>query len=83
MTRDMRLEKGLLKIGEVAREAQISVSTVRYYTEIGLLKVLVLTDSGYRLYKKDDALSVINIIKTVKDRNLSLSEIRSNFEITE
>ena len=44
MTKKMRMEIGLLKVGEIAREARMLTSTIRYYTEIGLLKVRELTD---------------------------------------
>ncbi len=38
----------------VARETGISVRTLHYYDEIGLLKPSTITESGYRLYGKDD-----------------------------
>ena len=52
MTRKMRIELGLLKVGAVAREAQVLSSTVRYYTEIGILKVKEMTDTGYMTGRK-------------------------------
>ena len=83
MTKEMRLERGLLKISEVAKETDLAISTIRYYTEIGLLKVLEHTDSGYRLYRKDDTISIINIIKEAKGRIPSLADIKRNYEVAE
>ncbi len=37
MTRKMRIDLGLLKIGELARESEVMRSTIRHYTVIGLL----------------------------------------------
>ena len=49
MTKKMRMEVGLLKVGEVAKEARVMASTIRYYTEIGLLKVRELAEVKERL----------------------------------
>ena len=77
MTKEDREIKGLLKIGELAREAEVPVSTIRYYTEIGLLKVLDFTESGYRLYRKSDTIEVLNMVKVVNEGKSTLNEIRT------
>ena len=83
MTKKMRVEKGLLKIGEVSREARVPVSMVRYYTEMGLLKATELTGSGYRLYDKDETLDIIKMIMVVKNRGPSLNEIATRLDFME
>jgi DNA-binding transcriptional MerR regulator len=40
-----------MKIGEVAREAGVSVDTVRFYERVGVLAEPARTDSGYRDYE--------------------------------
>ena len=77
MTRKMRMELGLLKVGEIAREAQIMVSTVRYYTEIGILKVKEMTDGGYRLYDREETLQRLNLVRQANEGYLSLSDIKA------
>ena len=77
MTKKMRLEVGLLKVGEIAREARVLASTIRYYTEIGLLKVRELTDGGYRLYDREETVERLRMVKTVNEGRLSLAEIRA------
>jgi DNA-binding transcriptional MerR regulator len=77
MTRKMRIELGLLKVGEVAREAQVLNSTVRYYTEIGLLKVREMTDGGYRLYDREETLQRLSLVRQANEGYLSLSEIKA------
>jgi len=77
MTRKMRIELGLLKVGEVAREAQVLNSTVRYYTEIGILKVREMTDGGYRLYDREETLQRLSLVRQANEGYLSLSEIKA------
>ena len=77
MTRKMRIELGLLKVGEIAREAQVLNSTVRYYTEIGILKVKEMTDGGYRLYDRGETLQRLNLVRQANEGYLSLSDIKA------
>ncbi len=76
MTKKMRMEIGLLKVGEIAREAEVLASTIRYYTEIGLLKVRELTDGGYRLYDREDTMERLRMVKAVNVGYLSLAEVK-------
>ena len=80
MTRIMRVANGLLKIGEMAREAGVLVSTIRYYTDVGLLRVVASTQGGYRLYDRRDTLERINTIKTINGRKWTLAEIKEELE---
>jgi DNA-binding transcriptional MerR regulator len=73
----MRMELGLLKVGEIAREAQVLNSTVRYYTEIGILKVKEMTDGGYRLYDREETLQRLNLVRQANEGYLSLSDIKA------
>ena len=77
MTREMRMELGLLKIGEIAREAKVLTSTIRYYTEVGLLKVKEMTEGGYRLYDREETIERLRMVKSVNEGHLSLTEIRT------
>ncbi len=75
MTKKMRMEIGLLKVGEIAREARVLTSTIRYYTEIGLLKVKEFTDGGYRLYDRADTIERLRMVKEVNEGHLSLEGV--------
>jgi len=77
MAREKR-DKNLLRIGEVAKVAGVPLSTVRYYTDIGLLKVASHTKGGYRLYDKEETLNIIRKIKPVVDRRRTLMQIRED-----
>ena len=42
-----------LSISETAKLSGVSVRTLHYYDEIGLLKPREISDSGYRYYDKE------------------------------
>ncbi|MDR3576701.1 MAG: MerR family transcriptional regulator [Anaerolineaceae bacterium] len=65
----------MFKIGEFSRISQVSVKTLRYYDEIGLLKPSQ-TDpfSSYRYYTADQ-MSRLNKILALKDLGLTLEQI--------
>jgi len=73
-----RARVGLLKIGEIAREAGVAPSLVRYYTDIGLLKVAGYTRGGYRLYDRDETLRIIRHVKPSVERRRTLKEIKES-----
>ncbi|CAC5343829.1 MULTISPECIES: heavy metal-responsive transcriptional regulator [Planktothrix] len=72
-----------LKIGDVAQQSGLSVKTVRYYEEIGLLAPTVeRSDSGYRLFEP----SVINrlgFVRRAQSLGLSLNEIRDILKVSD
>lgn len=61
-------------ISQVAKLTGISIRTLQYYDEIGLLKPITLTASGYRLYD-DDALQTLQQILFFKELGFQLKEI--------
>ncbi|WP_413163139.1 heavy metal-responsive transcriptional regulator [Capilliphycus salinus ALCB114379] len=70
-----------LKIGEIASLSGISVKTIRYYEEIGLLTPTVeRSPSGYRLFNPS-VLTRLSFVKRAQSLGLSLSEIREILEI--
>jgi len=73
-----KTEKTLLKIGEIARAAGVPLSTVRYYTDIGLLKVTTRTKGRYRLYDREESLGIIRKIKPVVERRRALMQIKED-----
>lgn len=65
----------MLKINEVARLTGITVRTLHYYDQIGLLKPAQLTESGYRLY--DDAdLAQLQQILFFRELDFPLKDIK-------
>ncbi len=64
-----------MKVGELARRTGISVRTLHYYDEIGLLSPSQHSEAGHRLY---GALDVVRLgqIRSLRQLGFSLEEIR-------
>ncbi len=76
-----KLPRGdLLKIGEMAKLAGVLPSTIRYYTEIGLVEPAGTTPGGQKLYDKEDTLSRIRMIKNIEKQRLPLQTIKKIIE---
>jgi DNA-binding transcriptional MerR regulator len=65
----------LLKAGELAKETGLLVSTIRYYTKIGLLTADAATPGNYNLYAKRKALKRLNAIEHLKKKRFTLDEM--------
>lgn len=62
-------------ISQVAKLTGVSIRTLQYYDEIGLLKPSELTAAGYRMYD-DDALQTLQQILFFKELGFPLKEIK-------
>ena len=69
-----------LLIGEVAQRIGLSLRTVRYYEEMGLLDHPPRTDGGFRVYSEDDV-KRLYILKGMKPAGMTLEEIRELMEL--
>lgn len=61
--------------GELAKKTGLSMATIRYYEESGILPAPRRSQGGYRLYS-DDYLVKIKFIKDTKSLGYSLKEIQ-------
>ncbi len=69
-----------LKIGEFARLGQVSVQTLRYYDDLGLIKAQVVDPfSGYRYYTLEQLPRLLQIL-AMKDLGISLQQIGALLE---
>ena len=64
------------KTGENEKMANLSLRTIRYYDQIGLLKPSQIADNGYRLYTNRDFVKLQKII-SLKNLGFSLDDIFS------
>ncbi len=69
-------DQELLRISVVAEMAGVLASTIRHYTDMGLLKIGGYTDGGHRLYPQKETLLRISKIQSLSKRGLSLPEIK-------
>jgi len=63
------------KVGELARWTGISVRTLHYYDEIGLLRPAQTTEAGYRLYTEGDVIR-LQQVRSLRNLGFSLAEIK-------
>lgn len=66
-------------VKEISKITGISIRTLRYYDEIGLLKPARVTEAGYRLYD-DRELEKLQEILFYKELEIPLSEIKKIME---
>lgn len=64
-----------MRIGELAKTAEVPAKTIRYYEGIGLLPRPERTEGGYRRYGPEAA-ELIRFIRKAPAPGLTLSEIR-------
>ncbi|MFK4099042.1 MerR family transcriptional regulator [Streptomyces sp. NPDC019531] len=66
---------GLFTIGELARATGLTVRTIRYWSDAGVLHPVTRSSGGYRLY---DAESVarLELIRTLRELGLGLADVR-------
>lgn len=64
-----------MKINEVAKLTGVTVRTLHYYDQIGLLPPSSVTDAGYRIYDKE-ALETLQQILFFRELRFSLKEIK-------
>ena len=66
----------LVQIGVLAERVGLSLRTVRYYEEIGLLEPAARTTGGFRLYAPEQE-DRLRLLKTMKPLGFTLDEMRS------
>ena len=65
---------GKLSIGQVSKRTGISVKTLRFWSDAGLVPPSDRTESGYRLYSEAD-LAKLDLVRTLRDAGLGLDAI--------
>ncbi|MEJ3742109.1 MerR family transcriptional regulator [Actinomycetes bacterium KLBMP 9797] len=64
-----------MNIGELADRTGLSVKTIRYYSDLGLVPEAGRTRSGHRRYDAESALR-LDFVRTLRDLGLDLATIR-------
>ena len=65
--------------GELAKMCNVSVRTVQYYDNIGLLIPSDITEGGRRIYSDDD-FNKLSLICMLKSMGISLNNIKGIIE---
>ncbi|WP_152192522.1 helix-turn-helix domain-containing protein [Georgenia satyanarayanai] len=69
-----------MQIGEVAERTGLSLRTIRYYGEVGLVAPSGRTEGGFRLYTDGDV-ATLELIKTMKPLGYTLDEMSEVLEV--
>ncbi|GAB3425988.1 MerR family transcriptional regulator [Massilia solisilvae] len=64
----------MLKVGELAERAGLTVRTLHHYDSIGLLRPSARSDAGYRLYDRDDV-ARLQQIQALRRFGMALADI--------
>lgn len=66
---------GLFTIGELARSTGLTVRTIRYWSDEGVLTPVTRSAGGYRLYDAGSA-ARLELIRTLRELGLGLDDVR-------
>lgn len=72
----------LLQIGEVAERSGLSLRTLRYWEEVGLVEPSARTEGRFRLYAEGDLERVL-LLKQMKPLGLTLDEMGALADVIE
>lgn len=70
----------LHQIGEVAEAVGLSLRTIRYYEEVGIVVPSVRSGGGFRQYANED-IERLRLVKAFKPLEFSLDEMRDLLEL--
>jgi DNA-binding transcriptional MerR regulator len=69
-----------MQIGEVAERTGLSLRTIRYYGEVGLVPPSARSEGGFRLYSEGDV-ARFRIIMRMKPLEFSLDEMKGVLDL--
>ena len=65
----------LMQIGEVAERTGLSLRTIRYYEEVGIVEPSARSQGGFRLYTEADV-ARLRVVKRMKPLEFTLEQTR-------
>jgi len=66
----------LIKIGELSKSSGLSIKTIRYYEDLGLIHAVKRSRGRFRLFEEKMTLIRLQFIKQAQSLGMSLSEIK-------
>ena len=80
MNREVTENNNFLTIGKLADISGTRLTTLKYYTELGILPFNQAEKRLTRKYKKEEALERLEKIKDLKEKRLTIKEIVEHFD---
>lgn len=69
-----------MKISEISKQVGLSVSSIRYYSDLGLIPSMTRDSEGERIFD-NEAITWLQGIKFLRELGLTISEIKSYQEL--
>lgn len=76
MKKNRAIPEGFMTVGEAAKKMGVTVRTLQYYDEEGILSPSVQSEGGRRLYTDKDVIKLYQIL-TMKSLGFSLNDIKN------
>ena len=64
-----------MKIGELSQRTGLSLSRIRYYERIGLLRAVARLPNGFRVYP-ENAVVILGLVLVAQDAGITLEEMQ-------
>jgi DNA-binding transcriptional MerR regulator len=74
------LEAAGLRIGEVARRSGLSVKTIRFYCDQGVLRPMGRSEGGYRIFAAE-SLEELALIRALRTMDVSIADVARILEV--
>jgi MerR family mercuric resistance operon transcriptional regulator len=71
-----------MKIGQLSRQTNCKIETIRYYERIGLLPAPARSDGGYRMYDESH-LQRLAFIRRSRELGFTIEEIRGLLDLVD
>jgi DNA-binding transcriptional MerR regulator len=71
-----------IKIGEVAEQTGLSIHTLRYYEQIGLVSPISREGNGHRTYSEDDVYRIMFVLH-LRSAGMPVANIRRYVELAQ
>lgn len=65
-----------IRIGDLARMLNVPISSIRFYTETGVIKTHGRTQAGHLLYDPDESIKQFKMIANLKKKRYTLKQIK-------
>src|SRR5690606_20328837 len=75
----LRTDEELFPIGELARRTGLTVKTVRFWSDEGLVPPATRTAAGYRMYGQE-ALARLALVRTLRELGVDLRTVQRVLE---
>ena len=82
MDKHRAIPEGYMKVGELAKIANITVRTLQYYDKEGLFSPSALSEGGFRLYSGEDIAKLARVL-LLKQLGFGLAEIKKRLSSLE